>query len=241
MHATSTIPPAFRSKLRESLRGCRLFQGMTESELCELEGLCVRVRLRRFENVWKVGDRATSFHVLLEGLVELRRPAGGYDATVMAIFGPTECLAVPVALTRGVYGAAAVVVSAHAVLLTVQAAPLLERMGRDVRLALAFNAALLEQVQLLHRKIDVMSAGTVQQRLLRFLFDLADRFGDEFEDGEIQIPFSLSREQLAHYVNAREETVIRALSAWRKEGLIEFRPGAIVFPRGEAIRETLAA
>ena len=112
-------------------------------------------------------------------------------------------------------------------------------MERDPRIAMAINRALLAQMRLLHGKIDVMTAGTVPQRLALFLLNLADRFGDELESGETVIPFALSRQQVATYVNARVETVIRALSVWRKSGLVELRRDQIVLPDPEALRHSL--
>ena len=74
--------------------------------------------------------------------------------------------------------------------------------------------------RLLHGKIDVMVAGTVARRLALFLLNLVDRFGDELEGGDTVIPFGLSRQQITTYIDARVETVIRALSVWKKSGVV---------------------
>ncbi|MCA9615738.1 MAG: Crp/Fnr family transcriptional regulator [Myxococcales bacterium] len=227
------------SNLWASVRGCFLFRELDERELREVLPFCSMVGLSRGEHLWRSGDEARSFHVLVRGLVELRRASGSYDATSMAFFGPTECPAVPVVLGLRSYGADAVVVSDDAWVLSVRAEPILARMPRDARLAMAVNRALLAQMRLLHGKIDVMTAGTVPQRLALFLLNLADRFGDELESGETVIPFALSRQQVATYVNARVETVIRALSVWRKSGLVELRRDQIVLPDPEALRHSL--
>lgn len=228
------------SNLWASARGCFLFRELDERELREVLPLCSMVRLERGQHLWRSGDEARSFHVLVRGLVELCQASGSYDTTSMAFFGPTECPAVPVVLSRRTYGADAVVVSDDALVLSVQAEPILTRMPRDARLAMAVNRALLAQMRLLHGKIDVMTAGTVRQRLALFLLNLADRFGDELESGETVIPFALSRQQVATYVNARVETVIRALSVWRKSGLVELGRDRIVLPDTASLRHSLA-
>ncbi|MEZ4252736.1 MAG: Crp/Fnr family transcriptional regulator [Polyangiales bacterium] len=229
------------SSLARSVRACRLFKDLDDREVRELLPVCALVRLRQGEHLWRTGDPATSFHHVVRGLVELRRAAGSYDATLMAFFGPTECPAVPVVLGRKSYGADAIVISEDALVLSVQAEPLLERMERDARIAMAINRALLAQMRLLHGKIDVMAAGTVPRRLALFLLNLADRFGDEFEQGETVIPIALNRQQVATYVNARVETVIRALSIWRKAGLVDFRRDSIVLRDADSLRQAAAA
>ncbi|MBX3247269.1 MAG: Crp/Fnr family transcriptional regulator [Myxococcales bacterium] len=222
------------------MRGCRLFREFEERELHELMPWCSLVRLNQGEPLWRVGDDTFAFHHIVRGLVELRRMKGA-ELTLMAFFGPTECPAVSAVLERKRYGADAVVASADLVALSIRAEPLLARMKTDPRIAIAMNHALLAQMRLLHGKVDVMSAGTVAQRLALFFLNLADRFGDEHEDGETVIPFGLSRQQVATYINARVETVIRALSVWRREGLLLTHRDRIVLPHAQALTDSLAA
>ena len=229
------------SQHARTVRGCRLFRRLDESELVDILPFCSLLKLRQNELLWRTGDPATHFHHVVRGLIELRRASGTYDATLMAFFGPTECPAVPVVLDQKRYGADAVVVSEDAVVLSIRALPILERMKEDPRITLAINRALIAQMKLLHGKIDVMAAGTVPRRLALFLLSLADRFGDEVESGETVIPFGLSRQQVATYVNARVETVIRALSVWRKSGLVEMQRDRIVLPDTESLRQSVAA
>ncbi|MCB9602446.1 MAG: Crp/Fnr family transcriptional regulator [Sandaracinus sp.] len=240
MQLASSIPELEPNLLR-SVRACRLFKDLDDAEVRDLLPVCTLLRLRQGDHLWRTGDPATSFHHVVRGLIELRRAAGSYDATLMAFFGPTECPAVPVVLGRKAYGADAVVISDDATVLSIQAEPLLSRMERDPRIAMAINRALLAQMRLLHGKIDVMVAGTVPRRLALFLLNLADRFGDEFEHGETVIPFALNRQQVATYVNARVETVIRALSVWRKAGLVDFRRDSIVLHDVDSLQQAVAA
>ena len=88
------------------------------------------------------------------------------------------------------------------------------------RLSAAMTRALLDHCALLHAKIDVLVAGTVPRRIAAFMLDLAERFGDEGLDGTTFVPLALSRAKYATYVAARVETVIRACSAWQKDGLL---------------------
>jgi CRP-like cAMP-binding protein len=52
------------------------------------------------------------------------------------------------------------------------------------------------------------------------LLYLARRFGRAAEDGHLVIDPALTREQIAQFVNARSETVIRIMSRWAKAGWI---------------------
>ncbi len=154
------------------------------------------------------------------GVLELQRSAPGGDTNLVALFGPGEAPAVPVALERQTYIATSYAATPVLEVLSVWAAPILAALPDNVALALAMNRALLDHCRLLHAKVDVISAGTVPRRLARLMLDLADRFGDEQLDESHFVPLALSRTQLATYVGARVETVIRVCSAWQRAGLL---------------------
>ena len=239
--AMSPPPPQkAETALRRRMRGCRFFADLDERELQELEPTCSLSTLRRGEFLWRHGAESQNFHHIVSGLVEIRRPTPSAEVTLMAFFGPTECPGVPVVLERRRYGAAAVVASAQAKVLSINAVSLIERMQRDPRVANAMNRTLLAQVRLLHGKIDVMAAGTVARRLALLLLNLVDRFGDELEGGDTVIPFGLSRQQIATYIDARVETVIRALSVWKKSGVVTIHRDRIVVPSIDALRQSVA-
>ena len=229
------------SALLRSMRGCPFFKDYDDAELRMLSTACALVTLKRGEYVWRSGDQSRAVHHMVSGLIELRRATPSADVNLMAFFGPTECPGLPVVLERRRYGADGVVVSSSATVLIIQAEPTLARMQHDPRVANAINRALLAQLRLLHGKIDVMAAGTVARRLALFLLNLANRFGDEHEDGSTIIPLGLSRQQIATYIDARVETVIRALSQWKKDGTVTVHRDRIVVPDIEALRQALAA
>lgn len=222
------------------MRGCHFFRDYDDAELRALSSICSLTTLRRGDYLWRRGNSTQAFHHIVSGLIELRRATPSLEVNLMAFFGPTECPGLPVVVERRTYGADGIVVSNAATVLTIQAEPLLARIDHDPRVANAVNRALLAQLRLLHGKIDVMAAGTVARRLALFFLNLANRFGDEHEHGETIIPIGLSRQQIATYIDARVETVIRALSQWKKDGTVTVYRDKIVVPDIEVLRRALA-
>jgi len=82
------------------------------------------------------------------------------------------------------------------------------------------SRSLVAHGRVLHEKIRIMSAGSVERRLATLLRHLLERFGDEMEDGSTVIQISLSRAELACLVGATIETTIRIMSRWNKEGVV---------------------
>jgi len=209
-----------RESLLRTLSTSRLFRALDPAFLATLVPHASIHRLQQGESVWRRGTPADHFHVVLRGVLELQRAATGPESTLIALFGPGESPAIPVTLERRAFIADAYAATSSLEILRVRAAPILELMQTDVRLALAMNRALLDHCALLHSKIDVLAAGAVPRRVAAFMLDLAERFGDEGLDGQTYVPLALSRNHVATYVGARVETVIRVFSQWQKEKLV---------------------
>jgi CRP-like cAMP-binding protein len=206
--------------LLRTLSTARLFRTFDPALLASLSPRTSLLRLQQGDVLWRGGQPAEHFHVVLRGVLELQRAALGGESTLIALFGPGESPAIPVTLERRAFMANALAATPSLEILRVRAEPILEAMQTDPKVALALNAALLDHCRLMHAKIDVLAAGTVPRRLAVFLLDLAERFGDEAVDGQTHVPLALSRAQIATYVGARVETVIRVCSAWQKLGLL---------------------
>lgn len=76
----------------------------------------------------------------------------------------------------------------------------------------------------------------MEQRLATLLLALAERFGDEREDGSTFVPVPLSRQELSRLVGARAETVIRTMSRWQKVGVVATDARGFVLRDTERLR-----
>jgi CRP/FNR family transcriptional regulator len=92
--------------------------------------------------------------------------------------------------------------------------------------------------QELARSVDRSFALTsldVKRRLAALLLELADRHGATVPEGRV-INVPLTRENLAEMIGATPESVIRALSAFRKVGVLEDRAKQLVLLRPDHLR-----
>ena len=65
---------------------------------------------------------------------------------------------------------------------------------------------------------------------------LYERFGDDLDDDTVTIPLSLARRELGELVSTTFETVIRIMSRWAREGVLETTPSGFVIHRLDIIR-----
>lgn len=79
--------------------------------------------------------------------------------------------------------------------------------------------------------------GTSGPRLLAtLLLDLAERYGVPEANGAITLPLPLTQQELATMIGRARETVARALTVWRREGIVITRRMRIVIVAPAALR-----
>lgn len=235
--------------LQRALKNSRIFRCLPDEFLPELASLTTVTAYRDGEYLWRTGDDAASFSIVQAGLVEIRRATAHGGDTIVGLFGPRESLDNFSTFDTRIRGTDAIAVSDKVELLRVRAAPVLEALRRlptpcqscrPVSMAAAMQTSMAIQLGALEAKIDIMSAGTVEQRLALLILHLLDRFGDEDETHALHIPVALSRGQMARYVGARVETVIRTLSQWKRSGWIESFAGGFRFASTEPFERICA-
>lgn len=209
------VSPAVR------LRRCRCFAGLSDAAAERLGARASTVRLVEGDRLWSAGEPARGFAMIERGLVLISVPRIDGAMASLGLFGAGECVGLAAALDEHAdYPADATALTPAFEALMVPAAAAREEMARDPSCATALREALLEHTRALRAKIEILSAGKVASRLASLLLHLAERFGD-VDGGTRRIPIVLSRPMLAQLVSARPETVIRTLTRWRKEGIVQ--------------------
>jgi CRP-like cAMP-binding protein len=177
--------------------------------------------LRRGQVLWRAGDQPLGLVVLINGLIKVVRTNAAGHGVLCACFGAPQSVG-DAALIRGIpYPAQAIVATPRASIVWVPAPLFLSEMQRRPEIGLAMSRNLHVKLVALHDKIDVLSAGSVESRLATTLLSLAERYGDELEDGACLIPVALSRRELADWVSTSTETVVRVMKRWERAGVLD--------------------
>lgn len=213
--------PSRAPAIQTSLRGMPLFSGVSDRQLEALARVAHRKSIARGEALFRSGEPSDCVVIITRGLVKVVRHAPDGSENILGLFGPRDAVGLIAVLSRKPFPATAIALTEPVDAVCLPASAVLEAMKQDAALAMSVNQSVTQQATVLRVKIDVMSAGQVAQRLASLLVSLAERFGDEQEDGTTLVPVVLTRGELSCLVGARVETTIRALSAWQKQGLLE--------------------
>src|SRR5690606_6056797 len=103
----------------------------------------------------------------------------------------------------------------------------LDILAGDTRFHRRITQALCQDVGVMEDKLTDATQKTIRERLAFALLKLSDNYGVEGGDSS-KIDIALTREELAGLVGTATETVIRLLSEFKKDKLIEFEGKKIV-------------
>lgn len=167
--------------------------------------------------MWRRGDVATDFFVVVQGLVALFMPCGSGRSILVGLFEPGQGVGDHHALEGSRYSSSAYAFTSPQTVLVIPRDAVLAALTASGPASLALGRYLGRMNEQLTRRV-ALSTSHADTRLAKILCELAERFGDELEDGSMLIPLRITRAQLAALVGATVETTIRTLSRWQRDG-----------------------
>jgi DNA-binding response OmpR family regulator len=105
----------------------------------------------------------------------------------------------------------------------------------DMNIASRFIKLIAENVQEKEERLLSLAYGSLRKRVAKALVDIHLKFNKEEERSIINV----SREDLAHYVGTATESLIRTLSDFKAEKLIEIKDGKISISNMEKLKNLL--
>jgi CRP/FNR family transcriptional activator FtrB len=217
------------------LAGCLLFAGVSAPLVRAFASASERLVLGRGDRVWLPGDPATHFSIVAFGTVKLQR-LRPESPVILAFFNPGESVADALVVARGKMPACAVAQSPVVELLRVPAEPVLAAAKRDPLLAEALHLAVSRQVRWLHTKIEVVTMGSVSERIATFVLRHVEQLGLPETCNNVELGFAPTRVELASMIEARPETVTRALGKLARDGVVTIGKSTIAIHDIAALR-----
>lgn len=191
-----------------------------------LDRLAMASRFRKFsrnEIVWRIGEPASEVVVVGNGLVRvsvsmpLHQSESGAREATLALVGPGETSALS---TSDAHEDNAVCLTSTSAVAYVPT----EAFWRALEMC---PPAAIETTRMMGREAAyartraVRMTGAAENRLAAEIMDLAERFGDEINDGTLWIPIQFSRAELASMAGVRVETTIRELKRWKSSKILD--------------------
>ena len=196
-----------------------LFAGIATDQLGEILRDARSLRFAKNSAVFRQGEEAHSFFVLLHGHVRASKVTPAGEQIVVRYVAPGETFGVAKAIGLQHYPATATAVD-DSVALAWPSATWPRLVEKFPALAANTLQTVGNRLQETHTRVIEMSTQQVEQRIAHALLRLANQSGRKLEHG-IEINFPISRQDIAQMTGTTLHTVSRTLSGWEQRGLIE--------------------
>jgi CRP/FNR family transcriptional regulator, dissimilatory nitrate respiration regulator len=199
-----------------SLRGCRLFAGLSPSDLDAIAAATLVKSLEKGDYLFHEGDAARGFYVVQRGAVNVHRVNAAGKEQVIHVFRAGESFAEATLATDRGYPADARALEPTQVLL-VQKAGMLELLKRQPELGLRMLGAVSGHLRALVSQLEDLTLKDVETRLANWL---VKRCPDPAGDRPVKIELAMTKRVLAAELGTVSETFSRTLAKFREQKLL---------------------
>lgn len=171
--------------------------------------------------LFQQGDEATHHYVIAWGRLRLDQATLDGKNIVLRFMGPGDLVG-SVAVWRNIPYPATPLAVEETRVLAWSAPRMLELMESHPPLAMKAMSTIGGRIEELQERLQEAATQQVERRIAHTILRIAGQSGRKIEGG-VEIPFALSRQDLAEMTGTTLHTVSRTLSAWIDEGILEGR------------------
>lgn len=228
-----------REELAARLRRFELFARLPARVLAELVGAAKVQVFRAGDYIWHHGEPDQRVMFIEQGFVKAaRRNREGVSRTY-GLYGPGDSMGIFAIWAGMKYPTDAVAMNDGMTAIFIDTDAMLKFAEKYPRLAGPLRIEIGHFTEAFIRKIEIVSAGTVPQRLAVLMSQLIDRYGVDKKGVKARLPIALTLEQISEIVGVRLETVTRVMSGWKRQGWLTIDARGFHFARLDKVRELL--
>jgi CRP-like cAMP-binding protein len=213
-----------------------LLQGLEEEVARDLLQRAERRTVPAEGVLFTAGQPARAVHVIVSGVVRLVQVTPSGPRIIIKYVRPGEIFGSPALLDR-FYPTNAIAVT-ECVELQWSSATIKSFVDRYPQLALNVIRDLEARLREMESRLRDLSTEPVEQRLARAILRLVETFGQQTAEG-VEIPFPVSRQDLADLIGSTLHMVSRTLRAWETQRQIGRYRRRLVIADVEAVARIL--
>lgn len=237
----SPLPSGQPSKeeLTKRMQRFELFAKLPVRVLAELVASANVQAFRAGEYIWHHNEPDRRVVFIEQGFVKAaRRNKEGVSRTY-GLYGPGDSMGIFAIWAGMKYPTDAVAMNDGMMGIFVDSEAILRFAEKYPRLAGPLRIEIGRFADAFIHKIEIVSAGTVPQRLAVLMTMLIDRYGVDKKGNKARLPITLTLEQISEIVGVRLETVARIMSSWKRAGWLTIDANGCHFARLDKVRELM--
>ena len=195
-----------------------IFRGVPAADIDAVLALARPRRLEEGAAVFRQGDSAKEFFLLLAGRLRVQQTTPDGQQVVVRHINPGELFGIAPAVRRPDYpGTAVAMVESLALVWPMDQWDAF--VGRNPAFAMGAMQTVGRRLQDANTRIRELSTEAVERRIAHAILRLVNQSGRKTERG-IEIDFPVTREDIAEMSGSTLHTVSRVMNGWQKQGLV---------------------
>lgn len=179
--------------------------------------------LSKKQQLYQEGRRPKNVYYLVRGKIKAFRIHEDGKEYITNLYGPGDYIGYLPLLENSAYEDSAVVLE-DAEVAQIPKDEFLNALYKDIRIATKFIRLIAQNVQEKEERLLQLAYGSLRKRVAKALIDIHKKYSGE---GATPVPLDISREDIAQYVGTATESLIRTLSDFKSEKLIDIKDGKI--------------
>ena len=228
-----------KEELAKRMRHFDFFAKLPARVLSELIGAAKVQAFRAGEYIWHHNEPDSRVMFIEKGFVKAaRRNKAGVSRTY-GLYGPGDSMGIFAIWAGMKYPTDAVAMNDGMMAIFIDTEAMLKFAEKYPRLAGPLRIEIGRFTDAFIQKIEIVSAGTVPQRLAVLMTMLIERYGVDKKGSKARLPINLTLEQISEIVGVRLETVARIMSGWKRQGWLTIDANGCHFARLDKVSELL--
>ncbi|WP_194974102.1 Crp/Fnr family transcriptional regulator [Aquiflexum lacus] len=203
-----------------------LFSDLSEQHLCHLSDSKNFITHKKGQILFYEGTKPLGVFCINDGIVKVYKTASNGKEQIVRLAKKGDFLGYSSLLGEESYSNSATIVE-DAKICFVPRESFLKVLAEDTGFHRRVTKALCHDLGVMEEKLTDATQKSIRERLAFTLLKLSETYGIDGSEGE-KIDIILTREEIAGLVGTATETVIRLLSEFKKDQLIEFEGKKII-------------
>lgn len=202
-----------------NLSALPLFKGLLPAQLDELRNQLHTVERPPKHRLIAADDASDAVFIVLSGTVKICIDQAARDEVILALLGEGALIG-EIGVVQSARRSANVITLEPARLLQMHHADFLRALERYPAMALNLSAILGQRLRVANGRLLAHAATSEYGRAARMILVLVQEHGIQQDDGSLRIPVRITQSDLANMIGAGRVWVNRAMTALKREGVL---------------------
>lgn len=204
-----------------------IFCDLEQSALADVSHHKVMNSYKKGQTIFFQGNPPFGLYCIASGKIKVSKVGGDGKESIVRIAGPGDVLGHRSLFSKENYSATATVIE-DAAICFLDKNYIYSALKSDPTIALNMIEKLSKDMGAAETRNASMSQKSARERLAELFLTFMKNYGHEETDGRVRLDIKLNRDEIASIVGTAHETIIRLISEFKEEGIME-QDGKVIY------------